>query len=144
MKNQPQDLKISLILSKAITNKNLLLLLVFLSLLLVPQFSFADVFVPTDEYVGYFDSNRIYTVVGNIKNEFDFAIVPIISVSVRDDSKVFSQTITHVSLASGTEIPFKIKFPEISGDNPILLSSELSFEITKKDTVPIIALMIKL
>jgi len=140
LKNQPQDLKISLILSKALTNKNLLLLFAFLSLLLVPQFSFADVFVPSDEYVGYFDSNRIYTVVGNVKNEFDYAIVPIISVSVRDDSKVFSQTITHVPLASGTEIPFKIKFPEISGDNPILLSPELSFEITKKDTIPIIVL----
>ena len=140
MKSLPLDLRISLILSDTINRKNFFLLFTLFTLLLIPQFSFADVFVPSDEYIGYFDSNGIYTVVGNIKNELDYAIVPIISVSVMDDSKIFSETITHVPLASGTEIPFKIKFPEISGDIPTLLSPELSFERTKKDPVPIIVL----
>ena len=50
------------------------------------QLSFAEVFVPVDEYVGYYDSNGIYTVVGNVKNELDFAIIPTISISVIDDN----------------------------------------------------------
>ena len=42
-------------------------------ILLVPSSAFADVFVPLHEYLGYFDANGIYTVVGNVKNENDFA-----------------------------------------------------------------------
>ena len=32
-------------------------------MLIIPQTSFAEVFIPTEEYIGYFDSNGIYTVV---------------------------------------------------------------------------------
>ena len=103
----------------------------------MPQISFAEVSIPTDEYIGYFDSNGIYTVVGNVKNQLDYAIVPTLSVSVQDNSKVFSKTITHVPLASGAEIPFKIKFYEVSGSTPSLLPVRLSFEKTEKDLVPI-------
>jgi len=105
--------------------------------LLVPQLAFADIFIPNDEYVGYFDSNGIYTVVGNVKNDLDYAIIPTISISVIDDTREFSKTIQHVPLASGNEIPFKIKFPEISGSSPILIPAELSFEKTNTDIIPI-------
>lgn len=107
------------------------------SLLLIPQFSFAEVFIPTDEYVGYFDSNEIYTVVGNVKNENNYNIVPTITISVKDGSEIFSKTIQHVSLSSSAEIPFKIKFPEVLGNTPILVPAELSFEKTKTDVIPI-------
>ena len=106
-------------------------------ILLIPQFSFADVFIPTDEYVGYFDSNGIYTVVGNVKNDLHYDIIPIVSISVKDDSKVFSKTIQHIPLSSGAEIPFKIKFPEILGNSPILIPAEIFFEKTKTDVIPI-------
>jgi hypothetical protein len=58
-------------------------------LLLIPQFSFAEVFIPTDEYVEYFDSNGIYAVVGNVKNESEYAIISTISVSVKNNSEIF-------------------------------------------------------
>ena len=58
-------------------------------------------------------------------------MIPIISISVKDDSEIFSKTIQHVPLNSGTEIPFKIKFPEVSGSNPILMTAEILFEKTK-------------
>ena len=109
------------------------------SLMLIPQVSFSEIFVPTDEYIGYFDSNGIYTVVGNVKNEYDYAIIPTISVSVKENSEIFSKTITHVPLGSGAEIPFKVKFSTIS-NNPILLPVELSYEKTMKDLIPIIVL----
>ena len=137
MKNQHQDLKILSILSKTQNKKLLLSFGILFSLLLIPQISFAEVSIPTDEYIGYYDSNGIYTVVGNVKNQLDYAIIPTLSVSVQDGSKVFSKTITHVPLASGAEIPFKIKFYEVSGDTPSLLPVQLSFEKTEKDLIPI-------
>ena len=105
-------------------------------ILFVPQ-AFAEVFIPPHEYLGYFDSQGIYTVVGNIKNENNFAIIPIITVSVIDDGKVFSKTIKHVPLGLQKEIPFKIKFPEVMSNTPILMQAQLSFEKTNKDVIPI-------
>lgn len=99
--------------------------------------AFAQVFIPSHEYLGYFDSDGIYTVVGNVKNENSFAVIPTITVSVLDDGNVLSKTIKHVPLGAGKEIPFKIKFFEVTGNTPILLPSELSYEKTTKDPIPI-------
>ena len=140
MRNQHLDSKILSIHSSILGSKSILLLLGFLfSLILIPQISFSEVFIPKDEFIGYFDSNGIYTVVGNVKNEFDYAIIPTISVSIQEDSEIFFKTITHVPLGSGAEIPFKIKFSNIS-TNPILLPVKLSYEKTIKDVIPIIVL----
>ena len=138
MRNQHQDSKISSTLSKISASSNSLFVLgFFLFLILIPQFSFAEVFIPTDEYVGYFDSNGIYTVVGNVKNDLHYDIIPTISISIEDNSKLFSKTIQHMPLSSGAEIPFKIKFPEILGYSPILMPAEISFEKTKTDAISI-------
>lgn len=126
--------------SRVLASKSNLFLMGFLfSLMLIPQVSFSEVFVPEDEFIGYFDSNGIYTVIGNVKNENDFAVIPTVTVSVKENFEIFSKTITHVPLGSGTEIPFKIKFSEIS-DNPILFSVDLSYEKTIQDVIPIIVL----
>lgn len=106
-------------------------------MLFIPQFTFAEVFIPSDEYVGYFDSNGIYTVIGNVKNNLDYAIVPTITISVKDNSEIFSKTIQHVPLISEAEIPFKIQFPEILGSAHVLMPAELSYEKTKTDAIPI-------
>ena len=113
--------------------------IILFSSIMIPQLSFAEVFVPSNEYVGYFDSNGIYTVIGNVKNDLNHAIIPTITVSIQDNSQIFSKTITHVPLASGTEIPFKLKFFEVL-DNPILLPVELSFEKTIQNVLPIVVL----
>ncbi|MDH3312165.1 MAG: peptidase [Nitrosopumilus sp.] len=102
------------------------------------EFGYASkVLIPEEEFLSYFDSNGIYTVVGNVKNENNFAVIPIITVLVKDDSMIHSKTIQHVPLASGKEIPFKIKFPEILGNTPILMPPKLAFNITEKDPVSI-------
>ncbi len=105
-------------------------------MLLIPDLSFAEVYVPADEYVGYFDSAGIYTVVGNVKNTNDYAIVPTVTVSVMDNHTIQSQTINHVPLGPGAEVPFKTKFPNVS-NYVELLPVELSFERTIQDTIPI-------
>jgi len=135
--NPHMDLKISSIPSKILRSNHLLLALgLFACLLLTPQFSFAEVFIPSHEYVSYFDSNGIYTVIGNVKNDLDYAIIPTITVSIENDSEIFSKTIEHVPLSSGNEIPFKIKFFEVL-DDPILLPAELSFKKTLQEELPI-------
>jgi len=106
-------------------------------MLLASQVVFADVVIPLHEYLGYFDSNGVYTVVGNVKNENDFAVIPIITVSVIDDSKTFTKIINHVPLDIGKEIPFKIKFPEVSGNAPILVNPRITFEKTISREIPI-------
>ncbi len=97
----------------------------------------AQVFIPSDEYTGYFDANGIYTVVGNVKNNNGFAVIPIITISVIDGSQTLSQTITHVPIPSYAEIPFKVKFPTMSSHEPILEDPTISFERTIADKVPI-------
>ena len=137
MKNQLLDSKISSTLSRVSQPQILLLLGLFSIILFVPGIAFAEVYVPLHEYLGYFDSTGIYTVVGNVKNENDFAIIPTITVSVIDDSETISKTIQHVPLAAGTEIPFKIKFPEVQSNTPVLVNPELIYEQTTTNPVPI-------
>ena len=140
MINLHLDLKISSTPSKILKSNYFLLALgVFVCLSVTAQSSFAEVTIPSHEYVSYFDSNGIYTVIGNVKNDLDYAIVPTVTVHVENNSQIFSKTIQHVPLASGTEIPFKIKFFEVL-DNPILLPAELSFERTFAEELPIVVL----
>ena len=137
LKNQPQDLKISSIHFDSSKTTLLLLSGLLILVFFIPQSAFSDVVVPLHEYLGYFDANGVYTVVGNVKNENDFAIIPTITVSVIDNSETFSKTIQHVPLASKTEIPFKIKFPELTTKTPILVNPEIEYTITTKDPIPI-------
>ena len=97
----------------------------------------SKVWIPEEEFLSYFDSNGVYTVVGNVKNENDFGVIPIVSVSVKDDDRMYSETIQHIPLAAGKEIPFKIKFPEVIGNTPILMPSKLTFEKTEIDPISI-------
>lgn len=137
MTNQHLDSKIS---STLFNLKNFFAIGIFLALLsfaISPTLAFADVFIPEHEYVGYFDSNGVYTVVGNIKNGLEHAVLPTITVSVNDTGAIFSKTIQHVPLATDSEIPFKIKFYEVQSPSPELFLAEFTYEMTKKSPIPI-------
>ncbi len=127
----------ALAICNGIKSEYFALTLVLFGVLVVPQIAFAEIIIPDDEYLGYFDSNGIYTVVGNVKNQNDFSVIPVITVSVKDNSELLSKTIEHVPLSSGKEIPFKVKFPEVVGNIPILMPPELEFEKTIKNSIPI-------
>ena len=137
LRNRHLDSRILSTLSSISKTEVPLLLGVFFVALLGPELAFADVFVPPHEYLGYFDANDVYTVVGNVKNENDFGITPTIIVSVTDDSKTVSKTIKHVPLGPGKEIPFKIKFPELTSNTPILMNPEIAYEKTLTAEIPI-------
>ncbi|MDH5418582.1 MAG: peptidase [Nitrosopumilus sp.] len=130
-------MKIFSTLFRSSESKILFLFVLLFLILVVPQVAYANVYVPLHEYLGYFDSTGIYTVVGNVKNENHFAIIPTITVSVIDDSKTISKTIKHVPLGAGKEIPFKIKFPELTSNTPILMNPEIIFDKTIKNEIPI-------
>jgi len=137
LRNQPQGLKISSTPFSFLKFISSILGIGFLfSIFLIPL-AFAEVYIPSHEYLGYFDSEGIYTVVGNIKNENRDTIIPTITVSIEDGNETFSKTIKHVAIASDKEIPFKIKFPEVSGNSPILIPAKISFEVSKTKNVPI-------
>lgn len=104
---------------------------------LFTEFSFADVYIPDNEYLGYFDSHGIYTVVGNVKNENNFGIIPTISVSIIDGTEIVTKKFKHVPLSPQNEIPFKIKFNELKSNTPILMTPEILFEKTIHHNVPI-------
>ena len=137
LRNQHQALKISSTLSRVLELKiHFIFSLLFLTLFFTP-FAFADVFIPSHEYVGFFDSNGIYTVVGNVKNDLDYAIIPTMTIPVIDNDSEFFKIIQHVSLLPGNEIPFKIKFPEVLGNDPTLLPAKITFEKTITDVIPV-------
>lgn len=131
---QLSGLKILSTFSSLLQSKIIFLLIGFVfTSLLISQFTFAEVFIPPQEYIGYFDYEGVYTVGGNVKNQNDYAVIPTISVSVIDGENTFTKIIYHVPIPPKTDIPFKTKFPEVTGDTPILLAAEIKFVKTKKD-----------
>ena len=138
LKKQHSGLKILSTLSSLLQSKIIFLLIGFLfTSLLISQFAFAEVLIPPEQYIGYFDYQGVYTVGGNVKNQNDYAVIPTIFVTVIDGKNTFTKTISHVPIPPKTDIPFKIKFPEVTGDAPILLEAELKFEKIQKDPVSI-------
>ncbi|MGI0057118.1 MAG: peptidase, partial [Nitrosarchaeum sp.] len=105
--------------------------------LLISQFTYAEVFISPQEYVGYFDYEGVYTVGGNVKNQNNYAVTPTIFVTVIDEENTFSKTILHVPIPPNMDIPFKTKFPEVTGHSPILMKAELKFVKTQKDPISI-------
>ena len=93
MKNPLPNLKISSTLS----NLTFCIFIIgFFCLVFLPTISYADVFIPDNEYTGYYDYEGIYTVVGNVKNQNDFALLPTITISVLDDKTKITKTLHHV------------------------------------------------
>ncbi|MGY5149999.1 MAG: peptidase [Candidatus Nitrosopumilus sp. bin_68KS] len=97
----------------------------------------ADVFIPDTEYASYYDYEGIFTVVGNVKNQNDFALIPTITISVIDDETKITKTFNHVPIPPMADIPFKLKFPEINDPNPVVLKAELKYIKTAKSPIPI-------
>jgi len=96
--------------------------------------------IPEQEVVSYFDSNGVFTVAGNVKNQDSFAILPSISITVIDGENKITKTISHVPIPAMTDIPFKTKFPEVSSKNPKVLVPILMFKKIEleKSTIEVI------
>ena len=97
----------------------------------------ANVWIPDNEFLGYYDSNGTYTVVGAVKNTENMAIIPSITINVKDGAKEISNNYTLSTINSLKDIPFKIKIPEVEGKNATLQSPQVSFVTSSHDALDI-------
>ena len=80
----------------------------------------AQLHIPLEEFGSYMDANGIYTIIGNVKNGYDWTVAPVLVLSVRDGSGIYAQTIPHNGIPAGAELPFKVKMPGIPAGATLL------------------------
>lgn len=97
----------------------------------------ANVWVPDNEFLGYYDSNGTYTVIGAVKNTENMAIIPSITINVKDGEKEISNNYTLSVVNSLKDIPFKIKIPEVEDKNATLETPQVSFVTSNHDALGI-------
>ncbi len=87
----------------------------------------ATVWIPDNEFLGYYDSNGMYTVVGAVKNTENVAIIPSVIINVKDGDKEIADNYTLSIVNSQRDIPFKIKIPEVGDNNATIRSKNDHF-----------------
>lgn len=102
--------------------------------LITSQFASAEVWIPESEFTGYFDYNGIYTVVGALKNSEEYAVVPTVEIKIQDGDRIVSESHMLPTANPSKDIPFKIKFAQVSSENPILEKPSVTFVTTIKET----------
>ena len=60
-------------------------------LILIPVFASGEVYIPDHEYVGFYDHDGIFTVIGGVKNNEMYPVIPTITVNVNDGGNIFSK-----------------------------------------------------
>ena len=100
-------------------------------LIFIPVFASGEVYIPDHEYVGFYDHDGVYTVIGGVKNTEMYPVIPTVSVSVNDHDYIFSDEYEFSPIMPAQMLPLKIKLPQITSENPILEPPKISFEITE-------------
>ncbi|TSA18052.1 MAG: peptidase [Nitrosopumilales archaeon] len=101
------------------------------------QYANAEVWIPDNEFEGYFDSNGVYTVTGAVKNTQNVAIVPTITINIKDSEKMISDSYTLSIVDASKDIPFKIKMPQVQSKNAILEKPDVNFILAKHNATNI-------
>ena len=110
--------------------KILTVLVAIAFLLQIPVFVNAEVYIPDNEYVGFYDHDGVYTVIGGIKNTEIYPVTPTITVTVNDGNNIFSNDYVFSSVMPQQMLPMKIKLPQITSDNPKLEPYEITYDLT--------------
>jgi len=100
-------------------------------LILIPAFASGEVYIPDHEYVGFYDHDGIYTVIGGVKNNEMYPVIPTITVSVNDGGNVFSQEYKFSPVMPAQMLPLKLKLPQITSENPVLEPPQISYTRTE-------------
>ena len=100
-------------------------------LILIPAFASGEVYIPDHEYVGFYDHDGIYTVIGGVKNNEMYPVIPTITVNVNDDGNVFSYDYKFSSVMPAQMLPLKLKLPQITSENPVLEPPQISYKQTE-------------
>ncbi|HII35730.1 MAG TPA: peptidase [Nitrosopumilaceae archaeon] len=102
-------------------------LVVLLALGMTAQVSSADVWIPDNQIGSYIDGDGVYTVIGAVKNSENYPIIPTIEIKITDDDKIISESYTLPVANPAKDIPFKLKFAQVSSENPILEKPQVTF-----------------
>lgn len=106
--------------------------------------AYAEVYIPDNEYKGYYNSEGLYTVVGVIKSSEEKPVKPIIHLEIDDTSNIIKKSIEWVPILNPSslakEIPFKIIIPEVKGDNPIIRSIDVEFQTLDRKPISVMTL----
>ncbi len=95
--------------------------------LFTPQFASTEVWIPDNEYDSYFDHDGIYTVIGAVKNSENYPVTPTITIRIQDGDEIILESYTLPVANPAKDIPFKIKFDQVSNKNPILEKPQVTF-----------------
>jgi len=100
-------------------------------LIIIPAFASGEVYIPDHEYVGFYDHDGIYTVIGGVKNNEMYPVIPTITVNVNDDGNVFSQEYEFSPVMPAQMLPLKLKLTQITSENPVLEPPQISYKQTE-------------
>ncbi len=93
--------------------------------------AYANVWIPDNEFKGFYDVNGTYTVIGAVKNTESTAIIPTITINVKDNDDTVSEKYTLSTVNSQKDIPFNLKIPQVEGKNATLEMPQVSFISTE-------------
>jgi len=103
---------------------------IILFVLITPAFASAEVYIPDHEYVGFYDHDGVYTVIGGIKNTEIYPVTPTITVTINDGNNIFSNDYVFSPVMPQQMLPMKIKVPQIMSDTPKLEPYEITYNLT--------------
>lgn len=102
------------------------------------------VYIPENDYKGYFNSAGFYTIVGKVVSTEPKPIKPTIHVEVIDDGKVIKKDLEWVPILNvpslAREIPFKMIIPEVKGKDPIINKIYVTYEYLNRESINVVAL----
>ena len=100
-------------------------------LIIIPVTASGEVYIPDHEYVGFYDQDGIFTIIGGVKNNEMYPVIPTITVNVNDDGNIFSHKYKFSPIMPAQMLPLKLKLPEITSENPILELPQISYKQTE-------------
>ena len=119
---------------KCITKTRLKIFIFLISILpiiiITPVFANAEVYIPENEFVGFYDHDGLYTVYAGVKNNEMYPVIPTISITVNDGNHTFSDEYKFSPIMPAQMLPLKLKISEITSENPILEPPHISYERT--------------
>ena len=111
--------------------KIFIFLISILSIIIItPVFANAEVYIPENEYVGFYDHDGVYTIFAGVKNNEMYPVIPTISITVNDGYYTFSDEYKFSPIMPAQMLPLKLKMPQITSENPILELPDISYERT--------------
>jgi hypothetical protein len=97
----------------------------------------AEIYIPDNEYGGYFDHDGIYVVYGSVKNTDNQTVLAKVQITVNNGNSTLSESRILPAIYPLKDMPFKFKFPQITSGEPLLQKPQVSFILTNSNPLNI-------